>query len=183
MFISSNMRGNISLLDVYCGAVMIEVCLWSKKISDSLGFRAANRLRIDGSCLLWVMSTEISVDIAVDIAVDTRSIVGRHSVDSRSILGRGPDRRSLFAFETAWEVFYFLDSGSRDCDIIFRDIYSAIERHDLVFCFLGCVVKFQEREANSQRSCWKARARILSWQLSLSTFSSFLVFFFFPSYF
>ena len=30
--------------------------------------------RIDGSCLLWVMSTEISVDIAVDIAVDTRSI-------------------------------------------------------------------------------------------------------------
>ena len=35
-----------------------------------------------GSCLLWVMSTEISVDIAVDIAVDTRSIVGRQSVDS-----------------------------------------------------------------------------------------------------
>ena len=28
-----------------------------------------------GSCLLWVMSTEISVDIAVDIAVDSRSIV------------------------------------------------------------------------------------------------------------
>ena len=27
-----------------------------------------------GSCLLWVMSTEISVDIAVDIAVDSRSI-------------------------------------------------------------------------------------------------------------
>ena len=43
---------------------------------------------LDGSCLLWVMSTEVSVDIAVDIAVDTRSIVGRHSVDSRSILGR-----------------------------------------------------------------------------------------------
>ena len=45
-----------------------------------------------GSCLLWVMSTEISVDIAVDIGVDTRSIVGRHSVDiavdSRSIVGR-----------------------------------------------------------------------------------------------
>ena len=38
----------------------------------------------NGSCLLWVMSTEISVDIAVD----TRSIVGRHSVNSRSILGR-----------------------------------------------------------------------------------------------
>ena len=44
-----------------------------------------------GSCLLWVMSTEISVDIvvdiAVDIAVDSRSIVGRQSVDSRSIVG------------------------------------------------------------------------------------------------
>ena len=40
--------------------------------------------RRNGSCLLWVMLTEISVDIAVD----TRSIVGRHSVDSRSILGR-----------------------------------------------------------------------------------------------
>ena len=39
---------------------------------------------IYGSCLLWVMSTEISVDIAVD----TRSIVGRHSVDTQSILGR-----------------------------------------------------------------------------------------------
>ena len=39
------------------------------------------------SCLLWVMSTEISVDVAVDIAVDTRSIVRRHSVNSRSILG------------------------------------------------------------------------------------------------
>ena len=48
--------------------------------------------KIAGSCLLWVMSTEISVDIAVDIAVDTRSIVGRQSVDiavdSRSIVGR-----------------------------------------------------------------------------------------------
>ena len=46
----------------------------------------------DGSCLLWVMSTEISVEIAVDIAVDTRSILGRQSVDiavdSRSTLGR-----------------------------------------------------------------------------------------------
>ena len=41
-----------------------------------------------GSCLLWVMSTEISVDIAVDITVDTPSILGRHLVDSRSTLGR-----------------------------------------------------------------------------------------------
>ena len=31
MFISSNMRGDISLWNVYCGAAMIEVCLWSKK--------------------------------------------------------------------------------------------------------------------------------------------------------
>ena len=48
--------------------------------------------RVAESCLLWVMSTEISVDIAVDIAVniavDSRSIVGRQSVDSRSIVGR-----------------------------------------------------------------------------------------------
>ena len=35
-----------------------------------------------GSCLLWVMSTEISVDIAVD----SRSIVGRHSVETRPIV-------------------------------------------------------------------------------------------------
>ena len=41
-----------------------------------------------GSCLLWVMSTKISVDIAVDIAVDSRSIVGRQSVHSRSTVGR-----------------------------------------------------------------------------------------------
>ena len=34
-------------------------------------YRNPNRL---GACLLWVMSTEISVDIAVDIAVDSRSI-------------------------------------------------------------------------------------------------------------
>ena len=41
----------------------------------------------DGSCLRWVMSTEISVDMAVDIAVDSRWIVGRQSVDSRSTVG------------------------------------------------------------------------------------------------
>ena len=37
----------------------------------------------------------------------------------------------------------FSDGGFRDRDIIFRD------RMDLVFCFLGCVVKFPAREANS----------------------------------
>ena len=31
MFISSNMRGDISLLNLFCGAAMMEVCLWSKK--------------------------------------------------------------------------------------------------------------------------------------------------------
>ena len=41
-----------------------------------------------GSCLLWIMSIELLVDIAVDIAVDIRSIVGRQSVDSRSMVGR-----------------------------------------------------------------------------------------------
>ena len=30
-FISSNISGDISLLNVYCGAAIIEVCLWSKK--------------------------------------------------------------------------------------------------------------------------------------------------------
>ena len=63
-----------------------------------------------GSCLLWVMSTEIFVDRdfgryssrysgrysvdsrstlgrqSVDIAVDSRSIVGRHSVETRPIV-------------------------------------------------------------------------------------------------
>ena len=52
-----------------------------------------------GSCLLWLMSPDIPVDIAVDVAVDTRSTVrltrsalGRQSVDiavnRRSIVGR-----------------------------------------------------------------------------------------------
>ena len=40
------------------------------------------------------------------------------------------------------------DGGLRDRDIIFRD------QMDLVFCFLGCVVKFPAREANS----WQRRA-------------------------
>ena len=31
MFISNNMRGDISLLNFYCGAAMIEVSLWSNK--------------------------------------------------------------------------------------------------------------------------------------------------------
>ena len=31
VFIPSDMSGGISLLNVYCGAAMVEVCLWSKK--------------------------------------------------------------------------------------------------------------------------------------------------------
>ena len=50
-------------------------------ITGLTDFKAISKI---GSCLLRVMSTEISVDIAVD----TQSIVARHSVDSRSTLGR-----------------------------------------------------------------------------------------------
>ena len=39
------------------------------------------------------------------------------------------------------KCFFISDGGSRDRDMIFRD------RRYLVFCFLGCVVKFQAREA------------------------------------
>ena len=47
MLISSNMRVAILFLNVYYGVAMIELCLWSKKICNSMGFRAANRLRVD----------------------------------------------------------------------------------------------------------------------------------------
>ena len=50
----------------------------------------------------------------------------------------------LFAFETVWEVLLFQTVGRMIVpDKIFKD------RTCLVFCFLGCVVKFQAREANS----------------------------------
>ena len=52
---------------------------------------------------------------------------------------------TFFTFIYIWNhvrsVFFISDGGSRDRDIIFRD------RRYLVFCFLGCVVKFQAREA------------------------------------
>ena len=56
----------------------------------------------------------------------------------------------------------FSDGGSRDCSwhIIFRD------RTTLAFCFLGCVGKFQAREANS-------------WPRSVSSLCVLFVFFFF----
>ena len=47
MFISSDMRGDILLLNIYCGAAMIEVCLWSKKSTIQWVFWATNCLQID----------------------------------------------------------------------------------------------------------------------------------------
>ena len=47
MLISSNMHVAILFLNVYYGVAMIELCLWSKKICNSMGFRDANRLRVD----------------------------------------------------------------------------------------------------------------------------------------
>ena len=38
MFISSDMRGDISLLNIYCCAAMIQVRLWSKKSATQMGF-------------------------------------------------------------------------------------------------------------------------------------------------
>ena len=52
------------------------------------------------------MSTEISVDIAVDIPLDTRSIVGRHSVDRRSIHDRQAveTRSTVSRYGSRWSV-------------------------------------------------------------------------------
>ena len=81
----------------------------------------------------------------------------------------------LFAFETAWEVFLFKTVGRViDRDMIFRD------RTYLVFFSLGCVVKFQAREANSWRRSASSNPgnRVCVIFLFLSFFS-----FSFPSYF
>ena len=70
----------------------------------------------------------------------------------------------------AREVFHFQTvavHGLRDRDIIFRD------ETDLVFCFLGCVVTFPAREANS----WRRRASVNPGSWVCVFFS-----FFFPSY-
>ena len=66
---------------------------------------------------------------------------------------------------------YFSDGGSRDRDIIF------IDRRYLVFCFLGCVVKFQAREANSRRRGTSSNP--CNWVCVLFLFLSFRFFFFF----
>ena len=73
----------------------------------------------------------------------------------------------LYLYLKAREKCFFSDGGLRDRDIIFRD------ETDLVFCFLGCVVTFTAREANS----WRRRATSNPSNLLCVFFS-----FFFPSY-
>ena len=70
------------------------------------------------------------------------------------------------------KCFFFRQwvTGVRDRDIIFRD------ETGLVFCFLGCVVKFLAHEANS---CMAEKGEFESWQWSLCLF---FFLFFFPSY-
>ena len=69
----------------------------------------------------------------------------------------------------------FSDGGSRDRDIKFQ-----LSRMYLVFCFLGCVVKFPQFPA---RELWKltaggeARARILAIEFVCFFLSFFLSFF------
>ena len=48
-------------------------CEWVNRLATN-GEKYGLPTKREGSCLLWVMSTEISVDIAVDIAVDSQSI-------------------------------------------------------------------------------------------------------------
>ena len=72
----------------------------------------------------------------------------------------------------------FSDTGSLDRDIIFRD------RTYRVFCFLGWVVKFRAREANSR---WRSASSNPDLAIEFVFFFTFFLFFFsfllFPSYF
>ena len=82
---------------------------------------------------------------------------------------------TFFTFIYIWNhvrSVSFSDGGSRDRNIIFRD------RRYLVFCFLGCVVKFQAREANNS---WRrsTSSNPCKWVCVLFLFHSFLFFFFF----
>ena len=66
-----------------------------------------------GSCLLQVVSTDLSVDITVDIAVDTRliqrSIVGRQSVETRTMVGRhSVETRSIVVPEVSRLIRLFV---------------------------------------------------------------------------
>ena len=56
----------------------------------------------------------------------------------------------------------FSDGGLRDRDIIIRD------EKDLVFCFLGCVVKFPTRL--TQLTQLAEKGEVESWQLSVYLF-------------
>ena len=76
----------------------------------------------------------------------------------------------IFVFETTREVFLFSEDGLRDRDIIFRD------QIDLVFCFLGCVVKFPAREANIWRRRASSNPGNWVWLCLFSLFFAFLPF-------
>ena len=81
---------------------------------------------------------------------------------------------NFFTFIYIWNhvrSVSFSDGGSRDRDIIFRD------RRYLVFRFLGCVVKFQARDANNS---WRrsTSSNPCKWVCVLFLFHSFLFFFF-----
>ena len=85
---------------------------------------------------------------------------------------------TFFTFIYIWNhvrSVSFSDGGSRDRDIIFRD------RWYLVFRFLGCVVKFQAREANNS---WRrsTSSNPCKWVCVLFLFHSFLFFFFLPTF-
>ena len=73
------------------------------------------------------------------------------------------------------KCFFISDGGSRDRDIIFRD------RRYLVFRFLGCVVKFQARDANNS---WRrsTSSNLCNWVCVFFLFLSFLFFFFLPTF-
>ena len=73
-------------------------------------------------------------------------------------------------------VFFISDGGSRDRDIIFRD------RRYLVFCFLGCVVKFQAREAYNNSWRRSTSSNPCKWVCVLFLFHSFLFFFSLPTF-
>ena len=82
----------------------------------------------------------------------------------------------LYLYLKAREKCFFSDGGLRDRDIIFRD------ETDLVFCFLGCVVTFPAREANSWRR--RATSNPSNWVCVFFSFFSFptvLAFFFLRS--
>ena len=73
----------------------------------------------------------------------------------------------------------FSEGGSRDRDIKFQ-----LSRMYLVFCFLGCVVKFPQfpaRELEKLTAGGEARTRILA--IEFVCFFLFLSFFFFFNYF